>query len=585
MIADLLLFGFVAAWALAFSVVLTIDLIRLNRMSLGDRTVGSQPLLEVSRRIGERFRRWSTVYGVEEERAAYRERLSEEFRRCIRVGAEGLSPYTPLVKILSRELSGLPCAIIDGPKGEERPVASQNLSPFELERLLVDLQSASGSIGLATEIEEIGPIRVPGKAVINYQLLTRISSPEAIAPIYLWIGLRDRSRTGSPISSLCVMLAEWCSGEVKLLHDHLAALRERAHMHRKFDSSRAELVAIAHDLQSPIMTIRAALQMLDRQENDGDQQEFLRIASSALENLRAISKSFLPESSHGGSQICVATIAADLVGELKVTVRSGVMIASDLPDHAPVAVPSVVVRRILENVLSNAVKFTEKGRIDVIVVARAGRVDVTVQDSGIGMSAEQVSALFQPGTRFSKIADGHGIGLFGTRQLAESVGAVIDVDSEFGRGTVVRVSFPSSRHGQVVPETVGVKRPPLSGILIVDDDRECAASLGRLLRSCGSAVVLTSSVTEAFEIVRRGECGTVLFDLGILQGGGGSFVRDVLAIDPRVRLAAISGMFRDTDQYVLAAAGVTECFLKPVEPDELMRWIGQLGNSAQVSLS
>lgn len=111
-------------------------------------------------------------------------------------------------------------------------------------------------------------------------------------------------------------------------------------------------------------------------------------------------------------------------------------------------------RQVLLNLVSNAIKYNREPG-EVVISARetgAAQVEIVVEDTGIGMSADELEMLFRPFTRFGErqaSVDGHGIGMTITRQLVEAMGGRIDVTSEPGNGTRVVITLPRRQRRSV----------------------------------------------------------------------------------------------------------------------------------------
>jgi signal transduction histidine kinase len=125
---------------------------------------------------------------------------------------------------------------------------------------------------------------------------------------------------------------------------------------------------------------------------------------------------------------------------------------------------AVRVRQCLYNLLSNATKFTQHGTIRLVVTADAERVHLAVRDSGIGMSAEQVSKLFQPFSQvdpsFTRRHGGAGLGLAITRKLTALMGGELTVESVPGRGSVFTLHLPRQQPSQLHPTPFTPRAPP-----------------------------------------------------------------------------------------------------------------------------
>ena len=130
---------------------------------------------------------------------------------------------------------------------------------------------------------------------------------------------------------------------------------------------------------------------------------------------------------------------------------AGITVDVDVPDTLPVLVDAQRMSQVVDNLISNAVKYTpEGGRVRVALNVDGGRVEIAVSDTGIGISPPDLTRLF---TRFfrarqaeERSIQGVGLGLSITKSIVESHGGRIEVDSEVGRGSVFRVRLPVDIH-------------------------------------------------------------------------------------------------------------------------------------------
>ena len=125
------------------------------------------------------------------------------------------------------------------------------------------------------------------------------------------------------------------------------------------------------------------------------------------------------------------------------------------PDCPTIWADEPALRKVLQNLLSNGLKFTPRGgRITCGAAAfNHDRVRLTVADTGVGIPADRLSALFRPFTQldasYRREAEGVGVGLALVRELVEHMGGEIAVRSTVGQGTVILVDLPAGRIGRV----------------------------------------------------------------------------------------------------------------------------------------
>jgi len=242
-------------------------------------------------------------------------------------------------------------------------------------------------------------------------------------------------------------------------------------------------------------------------------------------------------------------------------------------------------RQILLNLVGNAIKFTEKGEINLIVEARPpselDRVDFrfTVADTGIGVSPEMQQRLFQSfsqgDTSISRRYGGSGLGLAICRRLVEVQGGAIGIDSEPGQGS--RFWFTLSyRPAEVAAPKRGRSKlhqalPRLSVLLAEDNgvNRKVAAAL---LQKWGHMVTAVADGQEAVEAVRAAVFDVVLMDVQMPGMDGLEATRFIRAMDgpvAKLPIIALTANAMPADQQRCLEAGMNDYVSKPIDHERL----------------
>ncbi|WP_434384743.1 ATP-binding response regulator [Melittangium boletus] len=254
-------------------------------------------------------------------------------------------------------------------------------------------------------------------------------------------------------------------------------------------------------------------------------------------------------------------------------------------------------QQVVWNLLSNAVKFTPKGgRVQVFVERRDSSVEITVADTGPGISQEFLPHLFErfrqaEGT-LTRRAGGLGLGLSIVKQLVEMHGGLVSAFSEgVGKGTTVTVRLPLSvalRREVAVPASLrdphqGIQCPPeLSGlrVLILDDEQDTRELLRTLLEGCNARVITTASVDECLARLREERPDVLVSDIGMPGEDGYSLIARVRALPPseggRTPAVALTAYARVEDRTRVLLAGFHSHVPKPVEPVELLAVLASL---------
>jgi signal transduction histidine kinase len=274
------------------------------------------------------------------------------------------------------------------------------------------------------------------------------------------------------------------------------------------------------------------------------------------------------------------------------------------PQAGPIAGDADRLQQIIWNLLTNAVKFTSKdGRIQIKLARVHSHVEITVSDTGVGISRDFLPYVFdrfrQADAATTRIHGGLGLGLSIVRQLTELHGGTARVESEGeGKGASFIISLPfiavRSEQGEaerVHPTSsdslVTVDCPPvLNGlrVLIVDDEQDTRDLLRALLEQCGSEVTTASSVAEALESMERVRQDVVISDLGLPGEDGYSLIARIRALPAerggQTPAAALTAYARVEDRLRVLRSGFQIHLPKPVEPAELIAVVANLAGRA-----
>jgi CheY-like chemotaxis protein len=352
------------------------------------------------------------------------------------------------------------------------------------------------------------------------------------------------------------------------------------------------LAGLAHDIRTPLTGITALADLLSASDLPEREQRWAAAIKSAADHLARL------------TSIVVDAAKADAVGlalraepfslrefarsiAASVTARAEskgltakISIARNLPARA--SGDAVRLRSALENLIDNAVKFTERGRIGFAASAtRAGngrtRLTFTVTDSGIGIVAADLKRLFRPFAQASEDVarrfGGAGLGLVFVKRIAEAMAGSLDVTSRPGGGSSFRLSVTV---GDAAPSTP--KRAARTGatrslrVLCVEDNPYGRIVLRTVLTELGHRVSFAGSGQAAVEMVARGACDAVLMDVALPDIDGIEATRRIRALPApagRVPIIGVSGRTAAGDAEAAKAAGMDHYLRKPASPAAL----------------
>jgi signal transduction histidine kinase/CheY-like chemotaxis protein len=248
------------------------------------------------------------------------------------------------------------------------------------------------------------------------------------------------------------------------------------------------------------------------------------------------------------------------------------------------------IRQILFNLLSNASKFTENGKISLQVKKRWIKevewVSFAITDTGIGISKEQQKKLFkafsQVDASTTRKYGGTGLGLLITKRFTEMLGGQVSLESELGRGTTFVVQFPTKMASrQIIPEleqALPVLKDKQPTILIIDDDETVRDLLSRHIKQLGYQVVTAKSGLEGLQLAHQIKPQLITLDVMMPQMDGWAVLAE-LKDDSRVKHIPVIMLSMIENHELGYSLGAAEYLLKPVEQYQ----IAQVLNKYRIS--
>jgi len=355
------------------------------------------------------------------------------------------------------------------------------------------------------------------------------------------------------------------------IHQRRASRRlKRAQRHAEA-ASRAKssfLAVMSHELRTPLNGMLGLTQALRAGTLTPEQREQVDLIMDSGDTLLVLLNDILDLSKIEAGKLEIAPTAGDLVqtcarlvGGYQPTAREkGVALSFTLESAAPgpLMFDGVRVRQCLTNLVSNALKFTTEGKVEVALACypeEAGRVRVRlrVADTGIGMNASTVAKLFRPFVQAdastTRNFGGTGLGLNITRRLVEMMRGEIRVESEEGRGSVFTIEMlvdaADASESSASPEEAGeedVRFAALQGrrVLVVDDHPVNRRVIRLFLEPFECALIEAATGQEALDVLHREPVDLVLMDVNMPVMDGLEATRRLRAEPRFARLPVIA---------------------------------------------
>ena len=361
----------------------------------------------------------------------------------------------------------------------------------------------------------------------------------------------------------------------------------------------AALAVFAHEVRTPLTGILAISDLLATSELGERERRWVDTVKAGAEHLASLATLFVDAAK---DRQAPSALREDLF-DLRALARSagdslaGRAAAKGLQAEIDIstALPSLVVgdpvrlRAALENLIDNAVKFTEAGLVALSAApVRAtkaktanGKAGVTfaVSDSGIGLSLQEIKRLFRPFSQANvSIASrfgGAGLGLSSVKQLARTMGGDIVVTSHRGGGTTfaLTVTLETANTGPASDADSGDGFAAISAplrILGVEDNPFGRVVLNTILTELGHQAEFIGRGEAAIERIEQGGFDAVLMDMVLPGIDGVEAIRRIRALSsPLASIAIIGVSGRDDDETPARAAGADAFLLKPVSPRAL----------------
>ena len=385
--------------------------------------------------------------------------------------------------------------------------------------------------------------------------------------------------------------------QVKLTHEVTEA-RDQALAATR--AKTAFLAAASHEIRTPLNGVLGMLEILSLDALTTRQQEYVQIARQSGDALLHLLNDVLDLSKAETTSVVLvaepfapADVAAEVVDALEPVARTrGLQLRLTAGPTDALTGDCRRLRQVLMNLVGNAVKFTERGTVEVSVTttptdATTGRLRVAVRDSGAGMTASELSGLFQPFTQGAQGErhGGTGLGLALSRQLVELMGGRIEVTSEPGVGSTftVAVDLPlaAPRHAPVSPDVLraGVPTGGRRRVLVADDNEINLMVASGLLAAEGADVVTVSDGDEAVRAVAEGTFDLVLLDLQMPRLPGLAAAAAIRALPAGAgagRILALTGETLEESADACREAGMDGVLVKPIRGVDVRRVLGEL---------
>jgi CheY-like chemotaxis protein/nitrogen-specific signal transduction histidine kinase len=378
----------------------------------------------------------------------------------------------------------------------------------------------------------------------------------------------------------------------------------RAHSPRAIETA---LATFAHDIRTPLTGILAFSELLATSGLGERESRWVEAIKDAAGHLTELTTLAVEAARAGAGRLelrretfalphFAARLALSLAARAEAKgLACEISIQDDLPEH--VAGDPALLRAAIENLVANAVKFTERGQVGLRIAAAPLprgklRLSFAVSDSGIGMSDAEIGRLFRPFAQASKeIAQrfgGSGLGLVQVRRLARSMHGDLEVESTPGRGSAFHLTVVLDR----ARPAAGVAAPdhappgPALAILCVNDNPYGRLLMNAIVTELGHRASFAADTAAALAALATGDHDVILMDVALPGIDGYEATRHIRALPGRAGRVPVIGVICQEDQdkadAAASAAGMDAWLTKPVSPRMLAEALARVRRSRRV---
>lgn len=354
------------------------------------------------------------------------------------------------------------------------------------------------------------------------------------------------------------------------------------------------LAAASHDLRQPLQTLRFLQGALEEQHPDPQEQGIIADIGHSIDTMSSMLTSLLdinrletgnlrPSKSDFAMNEIFGSVATDLLWQLKEKGLQWRVVSSDLVVRSD----KRMLEEMIRNLLSNAIRYTDRGKILLGCRRVRDKIRIEVWDTGIGIPGDQLPHIFEEYYCDAE-RGGFGLGLAIVGRLGEILDHRVDVRSTPGKGSAFSIEVPRGRERVGIPKSM--LTPDVDGeifrgtVVVIEDEPSVRSALNRILTLRGIGVIEAATVSEAATLIKRKEfCPDLVlcdYNLPGPMNGVESIKSLRAALAWNLPAIVMTGDTRSKTMEAVASHGIS-ILVKPFLANELLQLINRLYRSSE----